>query len=117
VLTNEYNGSDGEAFLEHFKARKLGTVIGVPSWGGWWASSTASAPSTTHRAAVEQRFYGRQGTGGSRITAPIRTSCSRMTGVGHRGRDLQLERAIALLLEQIKTKPFVFPAKPAIKGR
>ena len=34
LISNEDNGSDGEAFVEHFKTRKLGTVVGVPSWGG-----------------------------------------------------------------------------------
>jgi len=34
LLINENCGSDGEAFTNHFKARKLGTVIGVPTWGG-----------------------------------------------------------------------------------
>jgi tricorn protease len=38
LLSNQDNGSDGEAFVEHFKARKLGTVVGVPSWAGSWGS-------------------------------------------------------------------------------
>ncbi len=34
AVSNEYNGSDGEAFIQHFQARGLGTVVGTPSWGG-----------------------------------------------------------------------------------
>ena len=34
LLVNENCGSDGEAFTHHFKVRKLGKVIGVPTWGG-----------------------------------------------------------------------------------
>lgn len=34
LLINENCGSDGEAFTHHFKVRKLGLVIGVPTWGG-----------------------------------------------------------------------------------
>ena len=34
LLVNENCGSDGEVFTAHFKSRKLGVVIGVPTWGG-----------------------------------------------------------------------------------
>ncbi|MBN2344923.1 MAG: PD40 domain-containing protein, partial [Candidatus Aminicenantes bacterium] len=34
AVSNEYNGSDGEAFIQHFQARRLGPVVGTPSWGG-----------------------------------------------------------------------------------
>ena len=62
VLTNEYNGSDGEAFLEHFKARKLGTVIGVPSWGG--LVGILNGQTTIDNGTVQQSnnaFYNEQG--------------------------------------------------------
>jgi len=119
VLTNEYNGSDGEAFLEHFKARKLGTVIGVPSWGG--LVGIINGQRTIDNGTVHQSnnaFYGRQGTWwvenhGADPDILLENDPASATA----GKDLQLERAIALLLEQIKAKPFVFPAKPAIRGR
>jgi tricorn protease len=62
VLTNEYNGSDGEAFIEDFKARKLGTVIGVPSWGG--LVGILNRQLTIDNGTVEQSnnaFYNEQG--------------------------------------------------------
>ncbi len=34
VLCNEGTGSDGEVFSEHFKALRLGTLIGTRTWGG-----------------------------------------------------------------------------------
>ena len=81
VLTNEYNGSDGEAFLEHFKARKLGTVIGVPSWGG--LVGILNGQTTIDNGTVQQSnnaFYNEQGpVARSRTTAPIPTSCSTTT--------------------------------------
>ncbi|MBK6408081.1 MAG: hypothetical protein IPF66_25575 [Holophagales bacterium] len=62
LLTNEYNGSDGEAFVEHFKAAKLGTVIGVPSWGG--LVGIVNGQPTVDGGTVHQSnnsFYGRDG--------------------------------------------------------
>ena len=62
VVSNEDNGSDGEAFVEHFKARKLGTVVGVPSWGG--LVGIVNGQSTIDNGRVEQSnnaFYGRDG--------------------------------------------------------
>ncbi|HNX98175.1 MAG TPA: S41 family peptidase, partial [Candidatus Aminicenantes bacterium] len=62
VLTDENNGSDGEAFLEHFRARKLGTIVGVPSWGG--LVGIINAQQTVDGGVVHQSnnaFYGREG--------------------------------------------------------
>ena len=62
LVSNEDNGSDGEAFVEHFKARKLGTVVGVPSWGG--LVGIVNGQRTIDNGRVEQSnnaFYGREG--------------------------------------------------------
>ncbi|MCR4439633.1 MAG: S41 family peptidase [bacterium] len=115
VLTNEYNGSDGEAFVEHFKARKLGTVIGTPSWGG--LVGIVNGQTTIDNGLVHQSnnaFYGREGTwwvenhGADPDILVENDPASEMAG-----HDKQLETAIAFLLEKIKTEPFVFPEKPA----
>ena len=57
VISNENNGSDGEAFVEHFKARKLGTVVGRPVVG---RPGRHPQPAADHRQrhgrAVEQRL-------------------------------------------------------------
>ena len=62
LVSNEDNGSDGEAFVEHFKASKLGTVVGVPSWGG--LVGIVNGQRTIDNGSVEQSnnaFYGREG--------------------------------------------------------
>jgi len=80
VVTNEYNGSDGEAFLEHFKARKLGTVVGVPSWGGLVGIINGRRRSTTARSSSRTTpSTARMGGGGSKTTGPIPTSSSTTT--------------------------------------
>jgi len=114
VLTNEYNGSDGEAFLEHFKARKLGTVIGVPSWGG--LVGILNGQTTIDNGTIQQSnnaFYNEKGQwlienhGGDPDILLENDPASASAG-----RDAQLDKAIEVLLAQIKEKPFTWPPVP-----
>jgi tricorn protease len=114
VISNEYNGSDGEAFIEHFKALKLGTVIGVPSWGG--LVGILNRQLTIDNGTVEQSnnaFYNDQGKwlieghGGDPDIVVDNDPASASAG-----RDAQLERAIAEVQKQIRAKPFTFPPIP-----
>jgi tricorn protease len=115
LISNEYNGSDGEAFVEHFKARKLGTVIGVPSWGG--LVGIINGQKTIDNGTVQQSnnaFYGREGKwlvenhGADPDIYLESDPASEMAG-----HDLQLEKALEVLKKQIQDKPWTFPAKPA----
>jgi tricorn protease len=114
VLTNEYNGSDGEAFIEHFKARKLGTVIGVPSWGG--LVGILNRQLTIDNGTVEQSnnaFYNEQGrwlveSHGADPDILLDNDPASASA----GRDLQLEKAIETLQKQTRERPFVFPPVP-----
>jgi len=114
ALTNEYNGSDGEAFIEHFKDRKLGTVIGVPSWGG--LVGILNGQTTIDNGNVQQSnnaFWGREGKwlvenhGADPDILVENDPASAMAG-----HDKQLETAIEVLMKKIKEQPFVFPEKP-----
>jgi len=114
VLTNEYNGSDGEAFIEHFKARKLGTVIGVPSWGG--LVGILNGQTTIDNGTVQQSNNAFYGPGGKWLVEnhgadpDILVENDPASAVA--GRDKQLEAAIEVLMKKIKEEPFVFPEKP-----
>jgi len=114
VVSNEYNGSDGEAFVEDFKANKLGTVIGVPSWGG--LVGIINGQKTLDNGTVHQSnnaFYGKdrkwlvENHGADPDIFVENDPASRMAG-----HDKQLETAIKLLLKQIKENPYKFPPKP-----
>lgn len=115
AISNENNGSDGEAFIEHFKARKLGTVVGVPSWGG--LVGILNAQTTIDNGSVNQSnnsFYGREGkwwveNHGADPDVLVDNDPASATA----GRDAQLEKAIEVMLEKIKKNPPVFPEKPA----
>ena len=115
LISNEDNGSDGEAFVEHFKARKLGTVVGVPSWGG--LVGIVNSQTTIDNGNVEQSnnaFFNREGKwlvenhGADPDILQDNDPASVMSG-----RDLQLEKAIETALKKIKEQPWTFPARPA----
>ena len=115
VVSNEDNGSDGEAFVEHFKARKLGTVVGVPSWGG--LVGVVNGQRTIDGGRVEQSnnaFYGRDGKWlvENHGADPDVLQDNDPASAGA-GRDAQLERAVAVALQKIKEKPWQFPERPA----
>ncbi len=119
ALTNEYNGSDGEAFLEHFKARKIGTVIGVPSWGG--LVGILNGQPTIDGGTVHQSnnsFYdanGRWLVESHGVDPDILLDNDPASASA--GRDVQLEKAVDVLLQQIKAKPFSWPPVPAYPKR
>lgn len=116
LLVNEYSASDGDLFPYRFKFNKLGTVIGHRTWGG---------------------VVGYSGTipvvdGGSIVTpsyAPFAADGSGFIIEGHgvepdiliendpyleyKGEDQQLNKAIEVILEKLKTEGKEIPAIPA----
>ena len=119
ALTNEYNGSDGEAFLEHFKARKLGTVIGVPSWGG--LVGILNGQRTIDNGTIHQSnnaFYDADGkwlVENHGVDPDILLENDPASAAA--GKDVQLDKAIEVLMSQIKAKPYSFPPVPKYPNR
>ena len=115
VISNENNGSDGEAFVDDFKSRKLGTVVGVTSWGG--LVGILNQQLTIDNGTVEQSnnaFYGRDGKWiVENHGADPDVLVDNDPGSVMAGRDLQLEKAIEVMLEKIKKNPPAFPPVPA----
>lgn len=114
LVSNEDNGSDGEAFVEHFKARELGTVVGVPSWGG--LVGIVNGQRTIDGGRVEQSnnaFYNKDGKwlvenhGADPDVLQDNDPASVMSG-----KDLQLEKAVEVALDKIKEQPWKFPPVP-----
>lgn len=114
LISNEANGSDGEAFVEHFKARKLGTVVGVPSWGG--LVGIINRQTTIDGGFVEQSnnaFWGQKGewlveNHGAVPDILVENDPESVL----RGADPQLEKAIEVVLKKIKDNPWKFPQRP-----
>jgi tricorn protease len=114
LLSNEDNGSDGEAFVEHFRARKLGTIVGVPSWGG--LVGIVNGRTTIDNGRVEQSnnaFYNKEGKwlvenhGADPDVLQDNDPASVMAG-----KDLQLEKALEVAMKKIREEPFQFPPVP-----
>jgi tricorn protease len=114
VLSNEDNGSDGEAFLMHFRARKLGTIVGVPSWGG--LVGILNGQKTIDNGTVQQSnnaFYGVEGKwwienhGGDPDVLQDNDPASVVAG-----KDPQLEKALEVVLQKIKEQKDPFPPIP-----
>ncbi len=119
VLSNENNGSDGEAFIENFKARKLGTVIGVPSWGG--LVGILNTQTTIDNGHVEQpnnAFYNSEGkwwieNHGSDPDIVLDNDPQSVMA----GKDLELEKAIEVALQKAQEHPFPLPPVPVYPHR
>ena len=115
-ICNELDGSDGEAFLEHVKARKLGTIVGVPTWGG--LVGIINTQLTVDGGRVEQSnnaFYGREGkwwVENHGVDPDLVVENDPESALA--GQDKQLDTAIEVLLKQLKERPTqAFPAIPA----
>ena len=120
AISNEYNGSDGECFIEDFKARQLGTVVGVPSWGG--LVGIVNAQLTIDNGRVQQSnnsFYGKDGKWWvENHGADPDIVIDNDPGAVVAGRDPQLEKAIEVILKQIAAeKKDALPPVPAYPKR
>jgi len=115
AISNEHNASDGEAFISHFQALGLGPVVGTRSWGG--LVGILNGQPTVDNGMVHQPNNGFWGADGRWIVenhgAVPDIEVDNDPASVMAGRDLQLERAIAVLLERVKeTRPPV-PDKPS----
>ncbi len=120
AVSNEYNGSDGECFLEHFKARQLGTIVGVPSWGG--LVGILNPQNTIDNGTVQQpnnSFFGREGkwwveNHGADPDIVVDNDPAAVVA----GKDPQLEKAIEVILQQLRDNPTPkFPDRPEYPKR
>ncbi len=115
-ISNERNGSDGEGFLEHVKALRLGTIVGVPSWGG--LVGIINTQVTLDGGTVEQSnnaFFGRDGkwwveNHGVDPDLLVDNDPASLSA----GHDAQLEVGVKTLMDQLAAKPTPgFPPVPA----
>lgn len=115
LLVNEYSASDGDLFPYRFKHHKLGPVIGQRTWGGVVGYS-GTIPVVDGGAIVTPSY------------APFATDGSQFIIEGHgvepdimiendpykeyKGEDEQLNKAIEVILEKMKTETKEIPAIP-----
>jgi tricorn protease len=120
MLTNMYAGSGGDALPYYFRKRKLGTIIGTRTWGGLIGLSGSPALADggsitvpTFRILDTQGMWVVEGEG----VAPDIEVVDRpeLIAAGH---DPSLEKAVDLLMQQLKDHPpapLVVPPPPGRK--
>jgi tricorn protease len=117
-LSNEQNGSDGECFLAHAKARNLGTIVGTRSWGG--LVGILNTQPTLDGGTIDQpnnAFFGREGKWWIENEGAIPDLLVE-NGPDPRDGDRQLRVGVETLLNQLRTRPTPpFPSQPAYPRR
>ncbi len=119
MLVNEWSGSGGDAFPFYFKEAKLGPIVGKRTWGGLVGIS--GAPQLVDGGSVTVPTFGiynKQGqwiieNEGVRPDVEVDDDPSKMLNGG----DPQLDKAIELALEQLRTNPPAKPKRPADPDR
>lgn len=119
MLVNEWSGSGGDAFPFYFKEAKLGPIVGKRTWGGLVGISGAPALVDGGSVTVPTfGIYNKQGqwiieNEGVRPDVEVDDDPSKMLNGG----DPQLDKAIELALQQLRTNPPARPKRPADPDR
>ncbi len=116
ALTNEFAGSDGDIFSHVFKLMGLGPLVGKRTWGGVigiWPRNTLSDGSFTTQ--PEFSFWFQDvGWGVENYGTDPDVEVDVAPQDYAAGRDPQLERAIAIVLERLESAP---PERPRFDER
>jgi tricorn protease len=119
LLINRDTGSDGELFAEAWKFRKMGPVIGQRTWGGAVGIEThqklLDGATTTPPQFGEYGMDGKWIIEGHGVDPDI--EIVNMPGDVLKGKDTQLDKAIEVILNNIKNKPMRLPERPAYEDK
>ncbi len=115
MIINQSAGSGGDAMPWYFRKQNLGTLVGTRTWGG--LVGIGGYPVLMDGGEVTAPRYAIYGLNGEwevegHGIAPdvVVEELPKDVAAGH---DAQLERAVAILLEQLKEHPVVAPPIPA----
>jgi tricorn protease len=124
MLINGLAGSGGDMFPWLFRHHKLGPLIGTRTWGGLVGIS--GNPSFVDGGSISvptfgfyelDSTWGVEGHGVDPDIEVIDDPGVMKGGLAAGGRDPQLEKAVEILVQQVKEKPFKKPARPASPDR
>jgi tricorn protease len=103
LVTNQHSLSDAEDFTEGYRAMKLGKVVGEPT-AGWiiYTWNTRLLDGTVLRL-PRSRITDRTGAPMEMHPRPVDVEVKRPIGESYGPRDSQLDKAIEVLLAQLKT--------------
>jgi len=115
MLANQYSGSGGDMFPWLFKHRKIGPLVGKRTWGGLVAAQSMQLVDGGAVNAPDIAFYnpfnGTWDVEGHGTDPDIEVEVDPY--LWRQGRDTQLEKAIAVIMDQLKSYPPLPNKKPA----
>ena len=115
-LVNHYSASDGDIFPFYFRKYGLGPLIGTRTWGGvrgirgYWPLADGG-----YVTIPEDSLYGLKSDWvieNHGVTPDIEVDD--LPGAVVEGRDAQIEKAIEVLMDKIRTNPPVLPGEPPL---
>jgi tricorn protease len=114
MIINQSAGSGGDAMPWYFRKANLGTLVGVRTWGG--LVGIGGYPTLIDGGSVTAPRYAIYGLNGEwevegHGIAPD-VEVQELPKDVAAGRDAQLERAVAIVLQQLKEHPVIEPAVP-----
>jgi tricorn protease len=114
MIINQSAGSGGDAMPWYFRKAKVGTLVGVRTWGG--LVGIGGYPQLIDGGSVTAPRYAIYGLNGEWEVEghgiPPDVEVEELPKDVAAGHDLQLERAVSILLEQLKDHPVVTPPIP-----
>jgi tricorn protease len=114
-LLNEWSASDGDLFPWHFRKFGLGKLVGKRSWGG--VVGIRGGPNLVDGGFVTAPEFGSYGLDGQWIIenhgVDPDIEIDNVPSDVMAGRDAQLEKAIAMMNEELAKASFMPPARPA----
>ena len=120
LLVNEYSASDGDLFPYRFKYNKLGTVVGRRTWGG--VVGYSGSIRVVDGGSIVTPSYAPYAADGSEVIIEGRgvspdVDVENDPYLEYMGDDEQLNRAIRIILEKLKTGKKEIPAIPAFPDK
>jgi tricorn protease len=114
MIINQSAGSGGDAMPWYFRKAGLGTLVGVRTWGG--LVGIGGYPTLIDGGGVTAPRYAIYGLNGEWEVEghgiPPDVEVEELPKDMAAGHDLQLEKAVSIVMEQLKEHPVVMPAIP-----
>lgn len=114
MIINEYAGSGGDAMPFYFSLREIGPLVGKRTWGG--LVGTGGVPNLMDGGSVTAPGFGIFSIEGEwiieNVGVPPDVEVEMTPGLVNQGHDPQLEKAVELVMEQIRLNPFTHTQRP-----
>ncbi len=114
MLINEYAGSGGDALPWYFRQAGLGPLVGKRTWGGlvgiYDYPNLMDGGSVTAPRVAFYTLDGKWEVENAGVAPDVEVELD--PAAWRQGRDTQLEKAVAILLDELKRKPAAKPALP-----